>query len=805
MIDLRPALRGLARTKGFTAAVLLTLALGIGANAGIFSVVNGILLRPLPFASPDRVVTLTFASPYGSVSEPEFMDFRRDLRSVEALMAYTGWESSLTGGPAPERVTGARVTDGFLRVLGVAPVRGRWFTAEEERPSTAPTPVVVISYGLWQRYYGGDPDIVGRRIDLDEIPRTVIGVMPQGLDYPSRETAYYAPLGLNPDSLWDRNNHYLTAVGRLEPGESVGRLATEASVLAQRWTKDFPEFYSAGKSLTPVVRTIRDWVSGAARPYLIALLAAATLVLLIGCVNVANLLLVRGEARRGELAVRTALGASSRRLAGQLFLESGLLAAMGGVLGLGVAWLGTKGLLRLAPPSIPRLHEIGIDAGVLGFTVLVSTLTGLGFGLLPALRAARSDSMDALRQAGRRGGAQIGRRARLGLVVSEVALAVMLLAGAGLLIRSLRALQAIDPGFEPAGIVAARVNLPARSYDDNRVLQFIARLEERLRSGPGIERAAVMGWSPVVDDFSGWSIMVDGRVFERVADAPVGSPQQVSADYFRLMGIPLRRGRAFTAEDREGAPPVVIVNETMARQLWPGQDPLGHRIRMFGDDAAWATVVGVAGDIKSTGVDAPVPPTMYFHYPQATRAAYYTPKSFTVAVKTRGSTVDAGRLLERTVRELDPLTPVSRVQTMEAMLGSEFTSRRFTTVLLAGFAALALVLAGIGIYGVVAYAVSQRTFEIGLRLALGAEPLGLLRLIVISESGRMVAAGLVLGVVGALGVGRVVRSLLVGVSSADPITIGLVTLTLAGVGLFAAVIPAHRAMRVSPTQALRGE
>ncbi len=802
--DLRLTLRGLARTPGFTAVVLLTLALGIGANAAIFSVVNGVLLQPLPFPDPDRIVDFRHQEPTWNVSEPEFRDYRRDMRPLERLAAYTGFDANLAGDQEPVRITGARVSDGFFSVLGIAPLMGRTYAPDEEKPAQVPSPVIIISEAVWRTWFGSDPKILSREVRLNGVPRRVIGVMPARFGFPDAATGVWLPLRLNYDSLWTRNNHYLLLVGRLKAGATAAQANVEANLLTRRWPKDFPETYAPDQPLTAEVKPLMERVLGTSRPYLVTLLAAVGFVLLIACANVANLLLIRGEARRRELGIRTALGASRRRLVTQQLTESGVLALLGGGLGLLVAWGGVRALLRLAPATLPRLEHVHLDGAVLLFTLAVSLGTGLLFGLLPALRASRGDAASALQQGARSSSTRGGSRMRRGLVMGEVALAVVMLSGAGLLMRSLLSLSQIDIGFDDARILTARINLPPLNYPtDAKAIALVQQVEERVKGIPGVVGAGTMGWTPVVGGGGTWSIVIDGKEVKEIAQAPSADPQQVTPGFFGTLGIRIVRGRAFTEQDREDAPPVAIINEAMAKLLWPGQDPVGHTLRMFGPQSPWVTIVGVARDILSRGVEKTTPPTMFFPYAQAGKSAYYLPRQVTLAVKTTGNPEALGPLVSRIVRELDPGAPVSELRSMEAVMGTALASRRFTTVLLGWFAALALLLAGVGIYGVIAYGVSQRTYEIGLRQALGADRSSVLGLIV-TEGLKLTGAGLVIGLVGTLAAGQLIRSLLVNVKATDPVTLIAVAVLLAGVAALASWIPARRAMAVSPTEALRG-
>ncbi len=802
--DIRLAFRSLARTPGFTAVVLLTLALGIGANAAIFSVVNGVLLKPLPFPNPETLVDFRQQSPYSTVSEPEFRDYRRDMRTLERLAAWTSYEANLTGDQDPVRITGARVSDGFFEVTGVAPLLGRTFDADEQKPAQVPAPVIVISEAAWQTWFGSDPGILAREVRLNGVPRRVIGVMPARFAYPSTSTAVWLPLRLNYDSLWTRNNHYLLLVGRLRPGATARQADVEANLLTRRWMKDFPETYFPDQPLRAEVKPLVERVLNNAEPYLLTLFGAVGFVLLIACVNVANLLLIRGENRRREVSIRTALGATSGRLASQQLAEAGLLALGGGGLGILLAWALVRILVRSAPGTLPRLDEVGLDLRVLLFTLAVAVGTGLLFGLMPARRISHGDQAAALRDGTRAGPSRAGTRARRLLVTAEVALAVVMLSGAGLLIKSLRELQAIDIGFESEGVLTARLNLPPLDYrEDGKVILLVNRLEEQLRATPGVTAAGVMGWTPVVGNGGTWSIQIDGREAKEIAQAPSADPLQVSPGFFRTLGVRMVRGRPFTEQDREDAPPVVIINEAMARQLWPGQDPVGRTLKMFNPQAPWATIVGVMADIKTRGVEAPAPMTMVFPWAQTGKSAYFMPRQMTVIVRTPGNPARMENPLRRIVRELDRGAPVSDVRSMEEALGTALASRRFSTLLLGWFAALALLLAGVGIYGVIAYGVSQRTYEIGLRQALGADRRSVLGLIV-RDGLRLTAGGLAIGLLATLATGRLIATLLVNVRTTDPVTMGLVALLLAGVAGLASWIPARRAMAVSPTEALRG-
>ncbi|HET7566073.1 MAG TPA: ABC transporter permease [Gemmatimonadaceae bacterium] len=800
--DVRYALRGMRRQPAFTAVILATLALGLGANVAIFSIVHGVLLRPLPYAAPERIVQLAQIAPYGSVSEPEFMDYRRDAHSFERLAAYTTRDANLTGGQEPERVQIARISDGFFSILGVPPQLGRAFTSDDDVRHHPP--VAEISYGLWQRRFGGDPHVVGSTIRLNGQAITVVGVMPRHFDYPSPNVTVWVPLRLDPDSLWTRNNHYLQLIGRLAPSATVSSASTEVNTMDRRWMHEYPETYFPTSPLGATVTPIRDALFGSTRPYLIALLGAVGFVLLIACVNVANLLLARGESRRKELAIRTALGAARRRLVRQALTESVLFAVLGGALGLLVAWWGTRAMVALAPSSIPRLDEVHTDMVVLAFAVAVSLVTGVLFGFIPAMRDTRNESADALKDGGKTSAHTSGARRTGGvLVVAEVALAVIMLVGAGLMLRSLWTLQAVDLGFDPSHVLTMRLSLPPNDYTPARAVQYFGDLTNRVRAMPGVRAAAAAGWLPIDGGGGRWSIFVDGRVVKSISEAPAPEPEQVTPDYFRAMGMTMVRGRAFTEADRADAPMVAVVNEAMAKQLWPGENPIGHTIKMFNDEAPWATVVGVVKDTRSDGIQAEVPPTMFFPYAQAGKSAYYTPFTMSLVVRTAGDPFAVAGAVRAAVKALDPNVPISSVQSMDQVVAASIAGRHFSTMLLGAFAALALVLAGIGIYGVIAYGVSQRRYEIGLRMALGAQRGSVLALVMM-QGMRLTLIGLAIGVVGALAISRALRSLLVGVTPIDLPTLGVAAVALVGIAAIACVLPARRAMAVMPTDALRG-
>jgi putative ABC transport system permease protein len=797
--DLAFGVRSLARRPAFTAIVVATIALGVGANAAIFSVVNGILLRPLPYPHAERLVSFGHEAPTWLTSEPNFVDYRRDMRSIEGLGAYSPRDGTLTIGDQPERIHVVRASEDFFPVLGVKPMVGRAFASDEFVPRIAP--VALISYALWQTRFAGDPKIVGRNVLLDGTPRVVVGVMPRFFDFPEARTHLWLPMmRFNPDSLGDRANNYLFMVARLKEGVTIERARNDAATIAQRIMRDHPNSFNPKDPIRPHLTSVREDLVGNTRPYLLALLAAVGFVLLIASANVANLLLVRGETRHKEMAVRNALGASRFRLVSQLFTESAVLAGVGGALGLIIAWAGDRALVALAPPSIPRLDAITIDWRVVAFTAFVATATGLLIGLLPAWRASRGNSVDALRDAGRVVGARGGaRRVRRALVIAEVALAVTTLSGAGMLIRSLWNLQSADLGFVPENTLTAKVSLPARDYNNARSEIFFSQLLEKARAIPGVVGAGAAGWLPVVDRGGLWGIQQEGK--PEHAEWPTAAPQQVTPGYFKAIGLSIVAGREFTSDDRDGAVPVAIVSEQFAKKVFPGANPLGKRFKL-GGPGPYMTIVGVVRDVRARGFDDTPEPTMYFPYAQTAKSAYVMPRSMAILIRVDGDAEAVAPALREIVRSLDRNVPLSEVRTLEQVVATSVSTRQFNTALLAGFALLALVLAGIGTYGVISFAVSQRSHEIGVRMALGAEDRSVL-VLVMSEGLRLCVVGVGIGLLISVAVGQAIRAMLVGVPPIDVPTFAVTTVMLVVVGALASLLPARRALAVSPTETLR--
>ena len=806
--DSRFAFRSMARRPGFTALVMLTIGLGIGANSAIFSVVNAVLLRPLPYPDAGRIVTFGHKPPQWLLSEPQYAMYRR-LGSFQSLAAFTTGEANLSGEGDPERIGIAQVTRDFFATLGTMPAMGRIFEPEEGR--VRPSGVVIISHDLWQRHFGADPGVVGSTFRLNGIARTIIGVMPRGFAYPSRETEIWLPactqrtcatLGESVDSMAGWANHYLWSVGRLKPGRPLDAVREEATALARQMVRDNPENFDPTSPLTPDIRTLADTMVGQARPFLIALLGAVGVVLLIVCVNVAHLLLARAEGRRQEMALRTALGASRRRLMTQMLTEALALALGGGVLGLGIAWAGIRLLSSLAPASLPRANEIGMDWVVVLFCFAVALIAGLLFGLVPALRAAREAPATALAWGGKGLAFGGGARARKALVVAEVALAVIVLSGAGMLTRSLVRLHRSDIGFNAEGALTARVSPTSNGYSDEGVVQFYEQLLERVRATPGVTAAGAARWLPVVDAGGLWDIRIEGRDFPPPR-TPTAVPQEVTPGWFGAMGLRLVEGRDFTAQDRLGAPLVGVVSRSMARAYWGDASPLGRRYRLGGKDSAWVTVVGVVSDIRSRGYSDTPEPTMYLPHAQSSAGSYFVPRSMAVVARTGGDPALLEAPVRAIVRSLNGGVPVSRVQTLEDVMGTSTANRRFTTALIGGFALLALLLAGIGIYGVISYGVSERSHEIGVRMALGAQRRQVIGLVV-GSAGSLAGTGLAIGLAGTIALARAGQSMLYEVGVVDAGTIIPVAIVLITVALAAAFVPARRAASADPTRALRG-
>jgi putative ABC transport system permease protein len=805
MSNVRLALRSLRKSPTLTGAVLLTLAVCIGATTAVFSVVYTVLLRPLPFAHPDEIVLVRemWKGMPGSVSVGNWADTKRDDRLFRYLVPTSGASMNLAGADAPENVAGARVGWDYFHLLGVEPALGRGFLPDEDRPGA--DGVVVLSDGLWRRRFGADPGIVGREVRLDGVPRRVVGVMPRTLDYALWSEELWVPAAFTAAQLAEHDEHYLTVLGRLKPGITRTQAQAELDRIAASLRERFPQVDDdRGIGLAG----LHEELVGDYRTRLFVLLGAVGFVLLIACANIANLLLARAGARARETAIRAAIGAGRRQLIREALTESLLLAAGGGLLGVLAAYWGVAGLVALGPADIPRLGLARVDAPVLGFVVLLTLGAGLVFGLAPALRMAGQLPQDALREGGRAGSPGRRDRLRASLVIGEIALALVLLTGAGLLVRSAIALDAVDPGFDPRGVLVGRVSLPEAAYPTPEIAaQTFERIADGLTQAPGAAAAGVASTAP----FEGGSdngLIPEGRPLD-IQSAIEADMRLVTPGYIPAMGLRLRAGRAFTAADRAGAPLVMLVNETFARLAWPGQDPIGNRVACCepgpNGDPNWKTVVGVVGDVRARGVGRGAPSEFYLPVAQAPRAAWrWINRTMTLAVRAPSSPIGLAPAMRDAVWRVDRSLPVYSIGTMDDRRSASLATSRFSTVLLTAFGGIALLLAAIGVYGVISYGVAQRTQEIGIRVALGAARANVLRLVV-GQAATLMLIGLGLGLVGAALLSRLLAGLLFQVSPTDPPTFGLGLMVLALVSLAAALVPALRAARVDPADALRAE
>jgi putative ABC transport system permease protein len=806
--DLRYAVRGLRKSPGFTIVAVLTLGLGIGATTAIFSVINTVLLRPLGYREPDRLVTVDHHYPslndlHASVSVPGFLAYRDRGQIFERAAAENGWVPTLTGRGDPTRVIGSQVTGDYFLVYGVAPALGRAIRAEEAQPGHGK--VVVLSQGMWQRVFGGDASALGQQLLLDGESYEVVGVMPAGfVDFFNRRAEFWVPLVFTPAQM-DPNrwtNEYLAFTGRLRAGESLDQASADLAAYGLQLRTENPNRFSPDWGL--VTTSLNEKSRGPIRRALYLMLAAVVLVLLIACANVANLQLARAAARSREIAVRVALGASSGALMRQLLTESVLLALAGGVLGVLLAVWSVPALLSLnGGRGLPPAGDVRLDGTVLGFALGISLLTGIVFGLAPAIRVARTSLHETLKEGGRGAGADRGGLAlRRSLVVATVALALMLLAGAGLLVRSFGQLVGVDPGFQPSHLLTFNVALPQVKYpNDTLQITALERVTQALQAVPGVTSAGGTSVMPFGGSWSTASFSVEGYTPAANAPSPWGDMRTVTPDFLPTLGVELMRGRQFSGDDRAGGRAVVIVDEEMARRFWPGQDPVGKRItfnNLTDSSIAWIDVVGEVRHTMHEGLDAQARVQLYFPLQQngLPFLAY--------AVRTAGDPMKLVPDLKRALASVDADLPMSNVSTMEDLIEGTTGPRRFAMLLLASFSVLAAALAAIGLYGVMSYSVTQRARELGLRLALGAGPNEVLRL-VLRQGIRLAAVGLGIGLVAALAVSRILRSMLFGVSTTDPVTFVAIPVLLLAVTALASWVPARRATRTDPMIALRAE
>lgn len=808
--DARRGLRALGRTPAFTAAAILTLTLGIGATTAIFTVVNAVLLAQLPYQEPDRRVMIwsrwvSFDKTW--LSGAEVLDYRRLCKTLADVAAWGTRQVNLTGDGDPVRVTAAAVTANTFSVLGTQPLAGRVFAAEEDVAGR--DRVVVLTYGLWQRRYAGDAAAIGQSVFIDGQPRQIIGVMPPGFQLPTDFTEdaaepsqLFVPLAIDTAAA-QRGNHGLYGAAQLAPGATAESATAELRAVTANLTRE--GLYPAPMQFSAFANPLEKEIRGTIRPALLLVMGAVQFLLLIACVNVANLLFVRADARQRELAVRTALGASPGQIVRQLVTESLLLATASAVLGLALAVAGVRVLLAISPDSLPRLAPIGVDVSVLAFTALIAVVTTLVFGIAPAVRAARVDLHDSLKEGGQRGTASLKRqRVRAVLVIGEMALAVVLVIGAGLMLRSLAALQRIDLGFNPDRVLTVRLALPQASYDTpEKVNGFYSHLLERARQLPHVRSAGLVRSLPLADTIGDWGLAVEGFVAQP-GQSPKGDWQVVSDGAIETMGEHLLRGRSIAATDTADGQQVALINETMARAYWPNTDPIGRRFRMGSPDRPWITVVGLVADERHNGVTTVVKEKFYRPIAQFHRSSGNPIRNVALVIKTEGAPLELAAPIRTLVRSLDPNLPLADVRTLEDIVRSAIATPRLTGFLLGTFAVLALALASIGIYGVLAYLVSQRAHEIGIRLAIGASGGDMLRMVLV-RGVALAIAGIAIGLAGSLALTRVMSALLYGIRPIDPVTYGGVPLLLFCVSLLASYIPARRAMRTDPMTALRTE
>ena len=816
--DLRFAVRAMVRNPSFSAAVIATLALGIGANTAIFSVVDGVLLRPAPVRALDRLAMVWETDrKSGTLHEPssipDYFDFRSRARTLGELAAFTPAEVNLTPDNGdPQRLAALAVTREFLPLAGLQPLIGRTFNADEDVPGGPRA--AVISEELWARLYQRDPAVLGRSIRLNDLSWTIVGVMPSSADFGTLQILsaadygrgfadrggrtrvdVWAPLRANPNA--SRDNHPIFVVGRLADGATQAQAHQELAAITADLERQYPVNDARGANVQP----LGDVVFGPVRPVLLVLLAAVLLVLLVACANVINLLLARGEARTREITVRLALGASGARLARQFFVESAVLVAAGAALGALAASSGLQLLLALAPASLPRVESVGIDARVLAATLGMSVVAAVMFGVLPARQAWRRSLNSAVQAEGRASAAIEQRRFRSTMVVAELTLAVMLMVGAGLLIRSLWTLQQVNPGFRAAGVMKAEFQLPPSRYPQNfnvyprwvEISHFTDELRQRALALPGVEAVAVAGAHPLDAGITS-SISVVGREAE-AHDWPEPSIRSVDAGYFETLGLSVLAGRAFTMADDAAAPTVILINEAARRRYFLGRDPMNQQISLWGSRR---TVIGVVGNERLHGLAEETPPAVYLPLGQAPIGGG------SVMVRFSGDPAALTLALRRVVKEIDPALPLYGVEPLSETLSASLGQRRFTMLVLGSFAAVSLLLAIIGVHGVLSYTVSQRTREIGIRMALGAD-LRAVRALVLSQGARLVGYGLGLGLLGALAVTRALAALLYGVSPADPVTFGTIAALLAAVAMLACWLPARRAARTDPMIAIRSD
>lgn len=803
--DVRYALRMLAKNPGFTAIAVIALALGIGANSAIFSVVDAVLLRPLPFKNPNQLVMLWenaahLGFPRDTPSPANFLDWQKQATSFTGMAAMIERSFNLTGAGEPERLEGRRVSANLLQLLGVSPQLGRTFVPEDDKPGTH---VVLLSHSLWQRRFGSDPGVVGRALTLDGESYTVVGVMPPLVQLPgfdNRNDQLWVPIAFPPEEAAQRGNHFLEVIARLKPGITLKQARAEMDTIAARLEKQYPS-YNLRRGA--VVVPLHEQVVGEIRPALLILLGAVGFVLLIACANVANLLLARAAARQKEIALRLALGASRSRLTRQFLTESLLLALLGAGLGLLLALAGIRVLTTFIPVTIAQLGTISINGTVLVFTLLVALVTGITFGLVPAIQGSHFNLNDTLKESGRdSAGGSKGNRIRGLLVIGEVAVSFVLLIGAGLLINSFVHLRNLDPGFRSDHLLTMKVNLSDVKYPDReRRAAFFDEVMRRVRELPGVQSAAVASNLPLTYNGDSMSISVEGVPDPPPDQQPDVIYRAIGSGYFATMGIPIVRGRDLTDQDNGGSKDVVIISEKTAQQFWPGQDPIGKRLKpgLSTSSSPWREVVGIVKDVRQNDFVASPKRQMYFSYQQLKNIA-----ANALVVRTNIEPMSLAVPVRNAIWSVDKDQTVADIDTMDHIVGQAVARQRFSMLLLGLFAALALLLASIGIYGVMSYSVAQRTREIGIRIALGARRADVLQMTV-KQALKLVGTGMIMGLIAAFLLTRVLASLLFGISPTDPITFIAISVVLLAVAILASYVPALRATKVDPITALRAQ
>jgi putative ABC transport system permease protein len=813
--DLRYGIRMLIKSPGFTFVAVLVLALGIGANSAIFSVVNAVLLRPLPYEHPERLALvwetndkIQIGFDLLPVSAGSFTDWRNQSQSFDDLSLVDGANFNITGSGAPEQISGARVSSSFFKLLGVTPAAGRVFTEDEDRAGA--NRAVIISHSLWQSRWAGDPEIIGKTLALDGASYTIIGVMPKGFNYPKAtdlpsyfqlppRSELWTPMALSSQQMTNRGNHNYGVIGRLKPETTIKQAQAEMTAIAENIAQQYPQLSGWGAKVV----SLEEQSVGDIRLILLVLLGAVAFVLLIACANVANLLLARASSRQKEIAIRSALGASRMQIIRQLLTESMLLAVAGGGIGILMAVWGIDALLALSPGNLPRLDEVKVDGAAIGFTFAVSLVTGLIFGLAPAAQVSKTNLSEFLKEGARgsTGGARANRVRSL-LVVSEIALSLVLLIGAGLMIRSFARLMNVNPGFNPQNVFTMQIFLPQSKYSEGRDrAAFFKQVINRVEAIPGVETAGAITHLPLSGMEESGNFSIEGRPSEDPSGGfATVDIRAISSNYFRSMGIPILIGRDFAQQDNEQSVPVAIISESMAARYFAGEDPIGKRIKRgsANSDQAWAEIVGIAADVKHSALEKQSRPHLYFLYLQ-------NPFSYmTIVARSSSSAENLSAAASKAVWDTDKDQPVANIKTMERYLSEAVASRRFNMSLLGVFAGVALILAAVGIYGVMSYSIAQRTHEIGIRIALGAARRDVLRLVV-GHAMTLAAAGVCIGLAASFALTRVMSSLLFEVTATDPVTFAAIPLMLAGVALAACLIPARRAMRVDPIVALRYE